>query len=73
MYVLGNALAQQTDLGQAGFWLTRYADAKQRLRKKYLRAPLPENLRLNRGQVTRELPPRLRFPFEGLNQVGLGE
>lgn len=71
-YVLAQAMAQQTDLQQAGYWDAQYQQGKTRLVRKYLRAPMPENMRMNGGQVTRELPPRLRFPFEGLNSVGLG-
>lgn len=70
-YVLAQAWAQQTDLGQASFWEQTYTASKARLYKKYLRAPMNENAVLNGGQVTRELPPRLRFPFEGMSQIGL--
>lgn len=72
-YVLAQAWAQQTDLGQAAYFSQQYAASKARLYKKYLRSPLPETAVLNGGQVTRELPPRLRFPFEGMSQVGLTE
>lgn len=71
-YVLSCAWAQQTDLQQASYWMQTYEAGKARLYKKYLRAPLNDNAVLNGGQVTRELPPRLRFPFEGLNQIGIG-
>lgn len=70
-YVLAMAWGQQTDLQQASFWMDQYAAGKAMLTRKYLRAPMPENIVLNGGQVTRELPPRLRFPFEGMSQVGL--
>lgn len=68
--VLSYAWAQQTDLQQSSYWDQMYEQAKARLVRKYLRAPLPENLRLNGGGVTRELPPRLRFPFESLGGIG---
>ena len=63
-YVLAQGWAQQTDLQQASFWLQQYEAGKARLAKKYLKAPLTENIVLNGGQVTRDLPPRLRYPFE---------
>ncbi len=72
-FVLAQAWSQQTDLGQASFWMNQYNTAKARLLRKYIRTPLNENAVLNGGQVTRELPPRLRFPFEGMSQVGLTE
>lgn len=65
-YVLSAAWAQQTDLQQASYWQNQYQISKQRLYRKYLRAPMVESLVLNGGQVTRELPPRLRFPFDGM-------
>ena len=71
MSVLSQAWAQQTDLQQASFWADQYQQAKGRLARKYLRSPLPENLVLNGGPVTRDLPPRLRYPFEGMSSVGL--
>lgn len=72
-YVLGQGWAQQTDLQQASFWLQQYQTGKARLAKKYLKAPMSENIVLNGGQVTRDLPPRLRYPFESTNSVGIGQ
>lgn len=65
--VLSYAWAQQTDLQQSSYWDNMYQASKVRLVRKYLRAPLPEGLRLNGGGVTRELPPRLRFPFDPIS------
>jgi hypothetical protein len=70
-YVLAQGFAQQTDLQQAGFWTQQYQEGKARLIRKYLKAPLVGNIILNNGPVARELPPRLRYPFEGSNSVGL--
>lgn len=66
-YVLSNAWSQQSDLQQAAYWMQNYLAAKERLKKKYLRATPAEGLVLNGGRVTRNLPPRIRYPFEPTN------
>lgn len=71
-YDLSMGWANQTDLQSASFWDTQYQQAKARLLRKYIKAPLPENIVLNGGAVTRDLPPRLRYPWEGSSTVGLG-
>lgn len=64
-YVLSNCWSQQSDLQQAAYWMQNYLAAKDRLRKRYIRGPLPENLVMNRGRLIRSSP-RLLYPFEGL-------
>lgn len=66
-YVLSNAWSQQSDPQQAAYWMQNYLAAQMRLRKKYIRAPMAQNLVLNSGKITRDPPAHLRFPFEGLN------
>jgi len=70
-YVLAQGWAQQTDLQQASFWMQQYQAGKTRLQKKYLRSTFTEGLVLNGGGVSRDLPPRMRYPFEGANAFGL--
>lgn len=70
-YCLALAWAQQSDLQQYSILMNSYEAAKTRLHKKYLRAPQPEALILNGGQVSRELPPYLRFPFDGPATMGM--
>lgn len=71
-FVLSKGLAQQTDLQSASYWDNQYAMGKARLMRKYLRAPMPESIVLNGGETSRSMPPRLRFPFEGLSSIGIG-
>lgn len=70
-FCLSQGWAQQTDLQQASFWQDQYQQAKGRLLRKYIQAPFAEGLVLNGGTTTRELPPRLRYPFEGTSAIGL--
>jgi hypothetical protein len=65
-YVLAQGWAQQTDLEQASFWLTQFEKGVQELKNNWIRSLMPQGMVLNGGRVTRELEPRLRFPFEGL-------
>lgn len=72
-YALSNCWSQQSDLQQAAYWMQNYLAAKDRLKKRYIRGPQAQNLTLNGGRTNRSLPPRLLFPFEGSNTIGLGQ
>lgn len=65
-FVLSQGWAQQTDLEQSSYWLQQFEKGVQELRNNYIRALMPQGLVLNGGRVTRELAPRLRWPWEGL-------
>lgn len=65
-YVLSQGWAQQTALDMASYWETQFEKGAAELRGNYVRTLMPQGMVLNGGRVTRQLQPRLRFPFEGL-------